>query len=51
VFAIARGEAAEAAAAIEIAVLAGDTESASLERCLPVADHLIALLTGLARTR
>jgi four helix bundle protein len=49
VFAIARGEAMEAAAAIEIAVLAGDASSVALEACLPVADRLMALLTGLCR--
>jgi four helix bundle protein len=49
VFAIARGEAMEATAAVEIAVLAGDAEPASLEVCLPIADRLVALLTGLAR--
>jgi four helix bundle protein len=49
VFAIARGEAMEAAAAVEIAVLAGDAEPAAYEACLPVASRLFALLTGLAR--
>ena len=49
VFGIARGEAMGAAAAVEIAVLAGDADSASLEACLPVADRLMALLAGLCR--
>jgi four helix bundle protein len=49
VFAIARGEAMEAAAAVEIAVLAGDAEPAAYEACLPIASRLFALLTGLAR--
>jgi four helix bundle protein len=49
VFAIARGEAMEAAAAVEIAVLAGDSEPAAYDACLPLADRLVALLTGLCR--
>ncbi len=49
VFAIARGEAMEAAAGVEIAVLAGDAHGAAFEACLPIADRLVALLTGLAR--
>jgi four helix bundle protein len=49
VFGIARGEAMEAAAGVEIAVLAGDADAASLDACLPVADRLMALLTGLCR--
>jgi len=49
VFAIARGEAMEAAAAVEIAVLAGDAQLAAYEACLPIADRLVALLTGLCR--
>jgi hypothetical protein len=39
----------EAAAAVEIAVLAGDASSKALDACLPVADRLMALLTGLCR--
>jgi hypothetical protein len=39
----------EAAAGLEIAVLAGDAPAAALEACLPVADRLMALLTGLCR--
>jgi len=49
VFAIARGEAMEAAAAVEIAVLAGDADADAFGACLPVADRLVALLTGLCR--
>jgi four helix bundle protein len=49
VFGIARGEAMEAAAALEIAVLAGDASTTALEAALPVADRLMALLTGLCR--
>jgi four helix bundle protein len=49
VFAIARGEAMEAAAAVEIAALSGDSASAAFESCLPVADELFSVLTGLCR--
>lgn len=49
VFAIARGEAMEAAAAVEIAALAGDAEPGAFDACLPIADKLVALLTGLCR--
>lgn len=49
VFAIARGEAMEAAAALEIAVLAGDAHPASYAACLPIAGHLFAVLTRLCR--
>lgn len=48
-FAIARGEAVEVAAAIEIAELAGDANVGAAERCLPLAERLVALLTGLMR--
>ncbi len=48
-FAIARGEAIEAVAAVEIAELAGDTESGATDRCLPIAERVVALLTGLMR--
>ena len=37
----------EAAAAVEIAVLAGDTDPRSFDACLPIASRLVALLTGL----
>jgi four helix bundle protein len=46
-FVIARGEACEAAAAVEIAVAAGLTPAASLPPVLHLADQLVALLTGL----
>lgn len=49
VFGIARGEAAEAAAAVEIAAVAGDASAEDAERCVAVADRLVALLSGLAR--
>ncbi len=48
-FAIARGEAIEAVAAVEIAELAGDAEAGSTDRCLPIAERVVALLTGLMR--
>ena len=34
---------------MEIAALAGDTSIAAFEACLPVADRLYALLSGLCR--
>ncbi len=46
-FVIARGEACEAAAAVEIAVAAGLTPASSLPPVLRLADRLVALLTGL----
>ena len=49
VFAIARGEAMEAAAAVEIAVLARDADERSFDACLAIANRLVALLTGLCR--
>jgi four helix bundle protein len=49
VYAIARAEAGEAAAAIEIAVLSGDADEGSLDRAMSSANRLIALLTGLIR--
>jgi four helix bundle protein len=48
-FSIARGEATEAVAALEIAELAGDARSGSAARAIPIADRLVALLTGLIR--
>jgi four helix bundle protein len=48
-FAIARGEAVEAVAAVEIAAHAGDTTPAAAERCVVIADRLVASLTGLVR--
>src|SRR4051812_20477769 len=49
VFAIARGEAVEAVAAVEIAAHAGETTHAAAERCVVVGNRLVALLTGLMR--
>ena len=49
VFMIARGEAVEAAAAVEIAARCGDARTEALQRLLPVASRLVALLTGLIR--
>jgi four helix bundle protein len=49
VFAIARAEAGEAAAAIEIAVIGGDASEASLERVMSIANRLVAMLAGLIR--
>ncbi len=48
-FAVARGEGLEAIAALETAVLVGDAPAVAVERCLPVARRLYALLTGLLR--
>ncbi len=49
VYAIARGEACEAAAAIEIAWAAGDAADEAARNAVRVAGRLVALLTGLAR--
>ncbi|HEX7603856.1 MAG TPA: four helix bundle protein [Polyangiaceae bacterium] len=64
VVAIARGEAVEAVAAVEIAALCGEAASPTLPaslrdaelgasdaaaRCIPIADRLVALLTGFIR--
>ena len=49
VFAIARAEATEAAAAVEIAALSGDAGAADLERVAKIANRLVAMLTGLIR--
>jgi four helix bundle protein len=48
-FAIARGEAVEAVAAVEIAALSGDADSAAAARCVELANRVVALLTGLIR--
>lgn len=48
-FAIARGEAVEAVAAVEIAAISGDADPGAAERCVAIADRLVALLTGLIR--
>jgi hypothetical protein len=49
VFAIARGEAVEAVAAVEIAAHAGDTTQQAAERCVVIGNRLVALLTGFIR--
>ena len=49
VFGIARAEAGEAAAAVEIAVAAGDADEGALEAVLASADRFIAMMTGLIR--
>ena len=49
VFAIARGECVEAAAAVEIAALADDTTADAAETVIFAANRLYAMLTGLAR--
>ncbi len=49
VFAIARAEAVEAAAAVEIAVAAGDAAQQSLEAVLAPADRFVAMMTRLIR--
>jgi four helix bundle protein len=48
-FTIARGEAVEAAAAVEIASLCGDASMESALVVARIADRLVALLTGLIR--
>ncbi len=50
-FAIARAEAVEAAAAVEIAALCGDAPAEPAREVARVADRLVALLTGLCRQR
>ncbi len=51
VFNIARGEASEAAAAVEIAALIGAADQRSRDQVCRIANRLVALLTGLARMR
>ena len=48
-FAIARGEGLEAFAALDTAALLGDAEATDVQRCLPIAQRLYALITGLLR--
>ena len=50
-FAIARGEAAEAAAAVEIAAVCGDTSAAAAAEVHRLASRLTAMLAPLARRR
>jgi hypothetical protein len=49
VYAIARGEATEASAALEIAAIAGDCSRNAYEVCLPHANALFAMLSALSR--
>jgi four helix bundle protein len=49
VFAIARGEAVEAVAAVEIAAHTGDTTLACAAECVRIGGRLVALLTGFIR--
>jgi four helix bundle protein len=49
VFGIARAEACEAAAAVEIAVAAGEAEEGALEAVLVSANRFVAMTTGLIR--
>src|SRR5450755_2320877 len=51
VLTIARGEAVEAAAAVEIAALCGDASAASALAVARIANRLVALLTGFIRSR
>ncbi len=48
-FTIARGEAVEAAAAVEIAALCGEARAEAAREVARLADRLVALLTGLVR--
>jgi four helix bundle protein len=48
-FTIARGEACEAAACVEIAVAAGDADIGALAAVMACADRFVALTTGLIR--
>src|SRR3974390_48427 len=48
-FTIARAEACEACAAVEIAVAAGDAPSESLQAVMALGDRFVAMTTGLIR--
>jgi four helix bundle protein len=48
-FTIARGEAVEAAAAVEIAVLCGTANQADSDRVARIVDRLVGMLTRLIR--
>jgi hypothetical protein len=48
-FTIARGEGLQAFAALETASLVGDADAEHVQRCLPIAQRLYAVLTGLLR--
>jgi four helix bundle protein len=49
VYGIARGEAVEAIAAVEIASVAGDCARDRYDACVPYANELYAMLTALSR--
>jgi len=49
VITIARGEACEAAAAVEVAVAAGEADAAKLDAVMAYADRFVALATGFIR--
>ncbi len=49
VFGIARGEATEVVAAVELSALLGEAEMGASVRCVELGGRLIALLTGLMR--
>jgi four helix bundle protein len=49
VFGIARGEAVEVCAAVELAGVLGAASDGTVRRCLEVGSRLVALLTGLMR--
>jgi four helix bundle protein len=49
VFAIARGEASEACAALEIAEVLGAASEETVQRCVALGSRLVGLLTGLIR--
>jgi four helix bundle protein len=51
IFTIARAEACETAAAVEIGALAGECSPDASDRTHALADRLVALLTGLIRSR
>src|ERR1700740_2490760 len=48
-FTVARGEASEAASAVEIAVRAGDADPAALDAVLDYANQFVAMMTALIR--
>lgn len=48
-FTIARGEACEAAAAVEVAVAAGDASAEALGPVVAIADRFVAMMTALIR--
>src|ERR1700722_2478665 len=48
-FTIARGEACEAAACVEIAVAAGDADGGALDAVIACADRFVAMTTALIR--